>query len=479
MKRLLIFTIISIFCLNNLLAQKSPVASQKGTISTRAETDGVMGKAYWDLWNSEFQAKIDQNIEKYRKANAYIILKGVPEGTEVKVEQREHDFEFGANIFNFDQLGSTRLNEKYKELFGTLFNSATIPFYWKTFEPKPGKPRYKASFKDSEEYWNRHREPWKEYHWRRPAPEKIIEFCELKNIHMHGHPLIWGNTKWNHPSWISKDSDKVTEMERLFNKRITEICNYYNDRIPSWDIVNESVDPTPGEPRYGVIPDDYTFKSFKLAEKLFPESVKMCINDSWRPVYPPFIQDLISRGAKIDVVGLQMHIFDSQSCLDVADGKTVFPNKTSWKPQDVIRYLESLDSLQRPIHLSEITIPSPGNAPVDDEIQAVIARDMYRLWFSWPSIYRITWWNVVDDCGAPGEPSKSGLFTRSMEPKPAFYTLDNLINHEWKTNITVSTEENGIVKFRGFRGQYRLSWRDKSGKEQQVEFYLRNDGDGL
>ena len=479
MKRLQLLSFFIILCLFRTEAQELQKSDQYGRVGISAETDLVMRQAYRDLWNSELQAKIDQNIEKYRKANAYIILKGVPEGTEVKVEQLEHDFEFGANIFNFDQLGSNRLNEKYKELFGTLFNSATIPFYWKTFEPKPGKPRYKASFEDSEEYWNRHREPWKEYHWRRPAPEKIIEFCESKNIHMHGHPLIWGNTKWNHPSWISKDPDKVEEMERLFNKRINEICTYYKDRIPSWDIVNESVDPTPGKPRYGVIPDDYTFKSFKLAEKIFPESVKMCINDSWRPVYPPFIQDLISRGAKIDVIGLQMHIFDSQSCLDVADGKTVFPNNTSWKQQDVIKYLETLDSLRRPIHLSEITIPSPGNAPIDNEIQAIIAQNMYRLWFSWPSIYRITWWNLVDDCGAPGEPLKSGLFTRNMEPKPSFYALNKLINQEWKTRTTLKTSKDGTVRFRGFKGRYIVSWNDKNGNEKKSEFYLKNDGDGL
>ncbi len=442
-------------------------------------TNEIMNEAYKKLWNPELQREIDKNIEKYRKADAFIKLHGLPEGTEVKVEQLEHDFEFGANIFNFDQLGSKSLNVKYKELFGTLFNSATIPFYWKTFEPEPGKTRYKASFEDTEVYWSKNREPWKEYNWRRPAPEKIIEFCESNHIHMHGHPLIWGNTKWNHPSWVSKEPNKVEEMEELFDKRIKEICTYYKGQIPSWDIVNESVDPVPGNPRYGVMPDDYTFKSFKLAEKYFPSSVTFCINDSWRPVYPLFIKDLISRGAKIDVVGLQMHIFDSQSCLDVADGKTVFPNNTSWKPQDVIQYLETLDSLKRPIHLSEITIPSPGNAPVDNEIQAIMARDMYRLWFSWPTIYRITWWNLVDDCGAPGEPLKSGLFTRTMEPKPAYCAIDNLINHEWKTNVIIRAGKEGQFKFRGYKGNYRLSWKDKNGKEQTAEFHLRKDGDRL
>ena len=441
--------------------------------------NSVMGEAYLKLWNPELQAKIDRDIDRNRKADAVCHLKDVPSGTKVKVEQLEHDFHFGANIFNFDQLGTNELNRKYKELFGTLFNSATIAFYWKTFEPEPGKPRYKASAEDSAIYWNGLREPWKDFRWRRPSPEKIIEFCEAKGIHMHGHPLIWGNTTWNHPAWISKSPQKVDEMERLFKKRITEICQYYRGRIPSWDIVNESVDPVPEKPRYGVIPDDYTFKSFKLAEKGFPSSVRFNINDSWRTVYPPFIRSLIARGAKIDIVGLQMHIFDSQSCLDIAEGKTVFPNNTSWKPQDVISYLKTLDSLDRPIHLSEITIPSPGAEPKDNEIQAVITRNMYRLWFSWPGIYRITWWNVVDDCGASGEPSKSGLFTRNMEPKPSFYALDNLINHEWKTNLTVKAGENGSLKFRGFKGRYRVSWKDKSGKEQHAEFYLKKDGDGI
>src|SRR5690606_15904525 len=129
--------------------------------------------------------------------------------------------------------------------FGTLFNSATLAFYWKTFEPNQGEPRYKGTFEDTEAYWNKLREPWKDNNWRRPAPEKVIEFCESKNIQMHGHPLIWGNTTWNHPDWISKDSTNVDEMERLFNKHIAEICTYYKDRIPSWDIVNESVNPKP------------------------------------------------------------------------------------------------------------------------------------------------------------------------------------------------------------------------------------------
>ena len=444
-----------------------------------AAEKSVMCEAYQKLWNPEMQARIDHGIEQNRKADAVCKIDGIPAGTEVKVEQLDHSFGFGANIFNFDQLGSDELNRKYKDVFGTLFNAATIAFYWKAFEPEPGKPRYLAEERDSAEFWNGKKEPWKEFHWRRPSPEKIIEFCEAKGIAMHGHPLIWGNTRWNHPKWVSKDTGKVDEMERLFNKRVKELCGYYKDRIPSWDIVNESVDPVPGKKRYGVIPDDYTFKCFKLAEECFPGSVRMNINDSWRKVYPPFIRDLIERGAKIDIVGLQMHLFSSKSCLDVAAGKRVFPNSTSWQPLDVISYLEELDSFKRPIHISEITIPAPGDSDKAKAIQAEMTRNMYRLWFSWPSVYRITWWNAVDDCGASGEPTKSGIFTRQMEPKPAFYALDQLINHEWKTRITVKSGNDGTVRFRGFRGKYRLIYKDAAGAKKEVTFALLKDGDGL
>ena len=85
----------------------------------------------------------------------------------------------------------------------------------------------------------------------------------------------------------------------------------------------------------------------------------------------------------------------------------------------------------------------------------------------------ITWWNVVDNCGAKGEPSVSGLFNRDMSEKPAYYALDQLINHEWKTNITVKADAEGKVQFRGFKGKYRITYKDKRGKTQVVEYTLK------
>ncbi|MBQ6135761.1 MAG: hypothetical protein IJI73_00135 [Kiritimatiellae bacterium] len=76
----------------------------------------VMADKYWAIWNDGVQAKIDADIEKYRKADASVEV-AAPDGAEVKVEQVSHAFYFGAHIFNFNQLGKKEWNDRYKALY--------------------------------------------------------------------------------------------------------------------------------------------------------------------------------------------------------------------------------------------------------------------------------------------------------------------------------------------------------------------------
>jgi endo-1,4-beta-xylanase len=48
------------------------------------------------------------------------------------------------------------------------------------------------------------------------------------------------------------------------------------------------------------------------------------------------------------------------------------------------------------------------------------------------------------------------LLDSEMNPKPAYEALDQLINHEWKTNMKISSDSNGNVSFRGFFGKYKI-----------------------
>ena len=113
----------------------------------------AMSEDYWKIWNDDVQRRIDADIEKYRKADASVSL-DAPDGAEVQVEQESHAFFFGAHIFNYGQLGKKEWNDRYKELYGTLFNSATVAFYWRTLEPYPYAPRFAERYEDTENFWN-------------------------------------------------------------------------------------------------------------------------------------------------------------------------------------------------------------------------------------------------------------------------------------------------------------------------------------
>ena len=60
-----------------------------------------------------------------------------------------------------------------------------------------------------------------------------------------------------------------------------------------------------------------------------------------------------------------------------------------------------------------------------------------------------------------------------MEPKPAFYALNQLLNSEWKTRLELVPDADGNIKFRGFRGKYRISWTDSDGNEKFMNYYLK------
>ena len=175
--------------------------------------------------------------------------------------------------------------------------------------------------------------------------------------------------------------------------------------------------------------------------------------------------DLEANGCRVDVVGSQMHLFNPAESVSIMRGEFTKEAYEKTHPVAVAERFRLLSKAGKPIHLSEITITAPDNSPRGQMVQAIILRNLYRAWFSVEKMNGITWWNVVDDCGAPGEPSISGLFTRDMRPKTAYFAMDDLINREWKTRITVKAA-GGKVSFRGFRGRYRLSWKDADGKER-------------
>ena len=276
------------------------------------------------------------------------------------------------------------------------------------------------------------------------------------------------------------------KAQRFFTeKRIREIGERYGSRVDSWDVVNESatdwaiaakrawpdgesaaVNSQPlTKSQYGMMPANYAYEAVRLARKYMKPDAWLNVNEYNMQAFPGQIADLKAHGADFDVVGSQMHLFNPAESVKISRGEFTPETRQKVTPEGIKAVFDQIAEASggKKVHLSEITITAPDSSDRGQMVQAIILRNCYRAWFAVKDMTGITWWNVVDDCGAPGEPSISGLFTRDMRPKIAYFAMDDLVNREWKTKLKLKVE-GGAVKFRGFRGRYRLSWKDTEGK---------------
>lgn len=422
---------------------------------TKAET-GVP-ESYRKAWSDPaLVAAMEKNIEQYRKQEAQIELvdaQGQPiPNAPVEIQQKTHAFLFGCNAFVLGQMGE--LNAKYEQMFSRLFNFATVPFYWEGTEPTQGELRYQEGSRDI---------------WRRPPPDRFLPFAKKYGITLKGHPLLWHSLN---PPWIPKDPEK---LKKLYQKRFSEIAQRYADSILIWDVVNESLVCRKTYPLYS--PDrEYVAWAFQEAQRVFrPENILM-INEvqsvshagvGEKNAYFRQVRGLLDRGIQVEGIGFQFHFFSEQALRPHLEGKV-------YQPDQLMKVYESFCQLGLPLYVTEITIPTAMKN--GQEIQAEVLQNLYRLWFSIPRMAGITYWNLADGTAYKSEnEGLAGLVDKNLDPKPSYLALERLIHHEWKTRLTATSDKEGKVTFRGFRGKYTI--RVKAGQlEQEFEIELPAEG---
>lgn len=397
----------------------------------------------------EIEARIKEGIESNRKGFGEIKIvdsKGNPvERAAVKLEMKQHEYQFGCNLFMLDQFPSEEQNANYRESFKEIFNLAVIPFYWSDLEPQDGALRFeKCSPKI----------------YRRPPPDLCLEYCLENGITPKAHPLLWHNF---FPEWLKKSTKK--EVEGRISRRFHEIAARYADKIHNWDAVNEGQS---WDPQACPLPDAHIDYGFKLAECLFPGSTLNYNDDNkWWQMHGDYgqvyllVRRLLDKGLAVKALGFQYHMFEN--LLDQADE---FMN-----PRHLFRCLDQYAKLNLPINLSEISIIGRRDLGDGDEFQAQVTEALYKLWFSHSATNGAIWWNLVDGTAAyapmgseDGENSlRAGLINYDFTPKKAFNILKRLIKEEWTTKTALSYENGCINKFRGFYGSYDVSIESASG----------------
>jgi len=402
--------------------------------------------------------KVAFGIETYRKGNGKIRVvdksgKAIPNAN-IKITQKTHEFRFGANLFMLDELETEEKNEKYKKYFSDVFNMATLPFYWSTLEPERGNPRYS---KDSPKIY------------RRPSPDLCIEFCEANGIEPREHALAY---EAFFPEWLY-DKD-VDEIKRELERRYSEVSERYADKIPTIEVTNE-MEWKRGKTRFYDEPD-YVEWCFKLAEKYFPnnqlvinEHTRSCWEDCCRATdkYYAYIEANMLKGARIDAIGMQYHLFKKRE--DIYD-KT----RTLLDPKFLYAHMDLYSNFGKPLEVTEVTVPAYSPEHEDEELQAEIIEKLYSVWFSHPNVEQIVYWNLIDGYAHVWDPDPEkirasqgnmslgenyyygGLLRFDLTPKPAYEKIKNLTQNVWHTEAELLTDSEGNADFRGFFGDYEV-----------------------
>lgn len=397
----------------------------------------------------ELERSVQAGIEAYRKGGAVVKAvdsEGKPiAGAKVTVRQKNHAFRYGANLFMLDELETPEKNEKYKEAFKRIFNMATLPFYWSDLEPEEGKPRYA---KDSPKIY------------RRPAPDLCIEYCKQNGIEPREHALAYDNF---FPEWLY-DAD-IFKIKKKFEQRCAEISARYGADIRTIEVTNET---WWAQGKTAIYNDpDFVEYSFKTARKYFGAN-ELSINEYagvWEDNartddrYYMQVENALMKGAEIDAIGMQYHMFHRAE-------EEYERTRRTYDPNHLRAIMDLYGRFNKPIQITEVTIPAYSNKPEDEQLQAEIIRWLYSIWFSQPQVEQIIYWNLVDgyaayapqgDMTAGENYYYGGLMRFDLTPKPAYDMIDTLFNKEWRTNLDIEANADGETSFRGFYGDYELT----------------------
>ena len=240
---------------------------------------------------------------------------------------------------------------------------------------------------------------------------------------------------------------------------------------------------------------DFVEWCFKTTEKYFPNN-QLVINDttsSWKDrgrttdKYYAYTEANMLKGARVDAIGMQYHLFNNRE-------EEYENTRLTLNPEKLYKQMDLYSNLGKPLQITEVTVPAYSWEKEDEEIQAEIIEKLYSIWFSHPNVEQIIYWNLVDGYAHLWDPDPEkikasqgdmtlgenyyygGLLRFDLSPKPAYYTIKNLIQKVWHTKADIVTDKNGGCSFKGFYGDYELEL-ELNGKTVKKTVLLSSKSD--
>ncbi len=388
------------------------------------------------------QARVTDTGSPHRLGAAVLTVadaagRPLPE-VDVVVAQASHEFSFGNLGFDFVHLANgrgTAADEALASQWLDLFNTATLGFYWRDFEPERGSPRTRELLATARWFADR-------------------------GIRLKGHPLVWHTLS---PRWLLDLG--TAEVESLLRARIRREAGDFAGLVGAWDAINEAV----------ILPvftaeDNAVSRlarargriatvrlAFEEARAADPGAVLLINDFDLSSAYERLIEELLEAGIGIDAIGLQTHMHQGfrgeEQITAIADrfGRFGLPlhfTETSLVSGELM-----------PAHIVDLNDHVVDSWPSTAEGEARQADEIlrhYRALVAHPAVEAINYWGITDRGAWLGAPI--GLVRADGTPKPSFAALRGLIKGDWwLAPTTLRTDAAGRVAVAGFRGGYTVA----------------------
>lgn len=229
------------------------------------------------------------------------------------------------------------------------------------------------------------------YYWE--EADKLADYCLTNHKRLHGHTLIWHEQL---PEWILNFSGSSSEWEQMFKNHIQTIVAHFRGKVAGWDVVNEAFEDD-GTLRNSIwrqkLGDGYIERAFRYAHEadpnalLFYNDFNLESNPAKRRAVLTLLNNIRLRGARIDGIGLQMHV-----------------NIYSPGAGEIVKAIEEVAKAGYKVHISELDISiNPRGRPIDNtaalfQLQAELMTKIVVNYKQLPSRlqYGITMWGISD-----------------------------------------------------------------------------------
>lgn len=396
--------------------------------------DGFEADAPW-------RSAAAERIENLRKSNLNIQVKNdageVIDGAQIAIKMLRHDFAFGSAVNANKIAGNNTQNNIYQDKIINL-DGKGHGFNWVVFENDMKWPAW-------------------EDHWfvQQDGVARAVQWLRERDIQIRGHTLVWPGAS-NMPNDINQNRNDIDYIKNRIDNHLKSILTFagMQGEIAEWDVLNEITTNRSleeyfrGKEGYSTGREILT-EIFKKTRELDPNT-GLWLNDyvtistNSKPGngnydnLKKFTQELLDAGVELEGLGFQGHIGG-------------FPN-------GIPSVLETLDDFYNEFGLkAKITEYDMPNF-VDEATAAQYLGDFLTAIFSHESMNGFLFWSFWDGATWIQGGTKSNFFQQNWTPNATLDVFVNLVFNEWWTDELVTTNMEGQIDTRVFKGTYEIAY---------------------